>query len=254
MKDVLFHEVLPYFFEQKTTLRRTFCLIGLGEHAIDSILRMLQQQYPKLHVGIYPSYELIRVYLSVPEESEAGSLEHAAASFQAAFPKYLFLEHGITLEGALASLLIGYGWKIATAESCTGGGVAARLTSIPGASEVVSGGVIAYQDFVKEALLGVPLNVIEKHGAVSTEVTECMARGAEALFGVQVVCTVSGFFGPAGGTPTAPVGTVCASFLTPHGIVSERFFFRGTREVICEKTIQALLAKLIVLLGRAKTP
>ena len=254
MRDVLFQEVLPRFFEQKMALRRTFCLIGLMEHEIDPTLRTLQQQNPKLHVGIYPSYGIVRVLLSVAEESDSASFELSADSFHAAFPQHLFLEQDITLQEALLSLLCDRGWKIATAESCTGGGLVARMTAVPGASEVVFGGVVAYQDVVKESLLGVPQGVIEQYGPVSTEVTERMARGAEALFGVNVACAVSGFFGPAGGTPTVPVGTVCASFLTPNGIRSERFSFQGTREAICEKTIQVLLARLIVLLGSENKP
>jgi nicotinamide-nucleotide amidase len=252
MKDVFFQEVLPRFFKRKTTLCRTLCFIGLSEHEIDPLLRALQQQHPQIHVGIYPSYGIIRVHLSASEGLGLTSFEHAIASFCAAFSKYVCIEHDTTLEGTLHSLLLDRGWKIATAESCTGGGLAARLTSVPGASEVVSGGVIAYQDFVKKTLLGVPEGIVEKYGAVSTEVTERMARGVEALFGAQVVCAVSGFFGPTGGMSTAPIGTVCASFLMPHGIMSERFFFYGTRESICEKTIQTLLVKLIIYLERAK--
>jgi PncC family amidohydrolase len=254
MKEVLFQEVLPQFFNPKTTLCRTFQLIGLLEHEIDPLLRALQHENPNLHVGIYPSYGMVRVHLSVPEESDGPSFERAAAAFQAAFLPHVWIDHDTTLEGAVCSLLLDRGWKIATAESCTGGGISARLTSVPGASQVVFGGVIAYQDRVKESLLGVTADVLEQYGPVSTEVTERMARGARALFGVQVVCSVSGFFGPTGGGPTAPVGTVCATFLMPHNIVSERFFFHGSREAICEKTIQVLLARLIVLLRREKTP
>jgi PncC family amidohydrolase len=156
------------------------------------------------------------------------------------------IEQGSSLEEAVYLALRDRGWKIATAESCTAGGLSARIASIPGASDVLSGGVVAYQEHVKQSLLGVPEELLEQHGAVSFEVTESMAQGVQALFGVEVVCAVSGYFGPTGGTPTAPIGTVCASFIFPHATFSERFLFQGTRESICERTIQTLLAKLLL--------
>ena len=254
MKDVLVSEILPQFFPQRATQCRVFRFLGLSEYEIDSFLRVLQEQHPQLHVGIYPSYQIVRVHLSVLDPNEEPVLENAAAAVQSAFRQYLLSESDTTLEGVVHALLRKRGWKIATAESCTGGAVAARLTSLPGSSDVVSGSVVAYQNEVKESVLAVPLDVLRQHGAVSTEVTEYMARGVKALFGVQVVCAVSGFFGPDGGTQEAPVGTVCASFLMPNNEVSECFFFHGTREAICEKTIQALLAKLIMLLRGAPAP
>ena len=174
-------------------------------------------------------------------------LEQAVRSLKTAFPHHVFLESDTTLEGALSSLLRKREWKIATAESCTGGGLAARLTSLPGASDVVSGGVVAYQDSIKESLLQVPSDILNKYGAVSTEVTEYMVRHVQALFGVQVACAVSGFLGPTGGTEASPIGTVCASFLVLNRVSSQRYLFHGTREALCERTIQALLVKLILL-------
>jgi nicotinamide-nucleotide amidase len=254
MKDVFFSEVLPQFFPKKGTQCRVFRFLSLPEHKIDPFLRLLQERHPQLHVGIYPSYQIVCVHLSVLDPNDAPVLENAAVALQSAFQQYLLLESGTTLEGAVHTLLRERGWKIAMAEWCTGGAVAARLTSLPGSSDVVCGAVVAYQNGVKESLLAVPGDVLQQHGAVSTEVTEYMARGAKGLFRVEVVCAVSGFFGPDGGTQEAPVGTVCASFLTPNNVVSERFFFHGTRESICERTIQTLLARLIMLLRVEQTP
>ena len=246
MKDVFFREVLPRFFPQKDTQCRLFRLVGIKEHEVDPVLRTLQQRHASLRVGIYPSYELVRVHLSVADAAESPSLESAATSFQELFGRHLLSADEPTIESSVLRLLRSRGWKIATAESCTGGGIVARLTSVPGASSVVSGGIVAYQDLVKESLLGVPVDLIATHGAVSTEVTESMARRAQALFGVEVVCAVSGFFGPSGGTKEAPIGTVCASFLLPGRATSERLSFHGSREAICEKTVQAILAKLLL--------
>ena len=100
------------------------------------------------------------------------------------------------------------GLTLATAESCTGGLVAARLTSVPGSSDVFVGGIVSYANEVKIGELGVPAELIEQHGAVSAEVAEAMARGARERLGVDVAVSVTGVAGPDGGTEEKPVGLV----------------------------------------------
>ena len=107
--------------------------------------------------------------------------------------------------------------KLATAESCTGGMVAARLTAIPGASDVFVGSIVAYANEVKEASLGVPARVIEEHGAVSAEVAAAMARGLRERLGADVGVAVTGVAGPGGGTAEKPVGLVFAHAVGPDG-------------------------------------
>jgi nicotinamide-nucleotide amidase len=124
--------------------------------------------------------------------------------------------------------------------------VSARLASVPGISDVLLGGIVAYQESIKQSLLGVSETVLAASGVVSAEVTDLMAEKVQKLFGSDVACAVSGFFGPTGGTEQAPVGTVCASFRLPHTVFSERFVFHGSRESICERTIQAMIARLIL--------
>lgn len=121
--------------------------------------------------------------------------------------RFLFSRDGSTIDAQLASLLEGH--FIATAESCTGGLLASRLTELDGASAYVAGGVVAYSDEAKTELLGVPAELIEAHGAVSPQVAEAMADGALARFGADLGVGVTGIAGPAGGTPEKPVGYVC---------------------------------------------
>jgi nicotinamide-nucleotide amidase len=109
------------------------------------------------------------------------------------------------------------GLTLATAESCTGGLVAARLTSVPGSSDVVVGGIVAYSDDVKRTELDVPAELIERHGAVSVEVAAAMAQGARARLGADIAVAVTGIAGPGGGTPEKPVGLVYLHAEGPDG-------------------------------------
>lgn len=131
----------------------------------------------------------------------------------------LFSTDGATVDEQVARLL-GTD-RIATAESCSGGLLAARLTERPGASDFVAGGVVAYSNAAKTALLGVDADLIERHGAVSGEVAEAMADGALERFGAQVAISVTGIAGPGGGTAEKPVGTVfwCAKRAAGEAIV-----------------------------------
>jgi nicotinamide-nucleotide amidase len=119
----------------------------------------------------------------------------------------LFSVDGTTVDDQLAELLTDR--TIATAESCTGGLMAARLTERPGSSAYVAGGVVAYSNEAKSALLDVDPGLIERHGAVSPEVAEAMADGALGRFGCDVTIAITGIAGPGGGTDEKPVGTVC---------------------------------------------
>ena len=132
----------------------------------------------------------------------------------------LFSSDGSTVDSQVAELLRGH--RIATAESCTAGLMAARLTERGGASAYVVGGAVVYANEAKIELLGVDAGLIERHGAVSTEVADAMADGALARFGADVAIAITGIAGPGGGTPEKPVGTVSLSAKTSAGAVLAR--------------------------------
>lgn len=136
---------------------------------------------------------------------------------------------------------------MATAESCTGGLIAAACTDLPGSSTWFERGFVSYSNAAKTELLGVDAALIERHGAVSDAVVRAMAQGALALSRAQVVVAVTGVAGPDGGSTENPVGTVWFGWATPEGLWSEQCCFEGDRQQVRQATVQHALA---VLLGR----
>jgi len=162
-------------------------------------------------------------------ELRADALE---AAFVEPLAEYLFGRDERSVQELVLEQCRARGLTLGTAESCTGGLVAARLTSVPGSSDVFHGGVVAYDNDVKEALLGVPADLLAAHGAVSSEVAGAMAHGARKQLGVDVAVSVTGVAGPGGGTPEKPVGLVFFHVAGPAGETSLRFEIPGEREWI----------------------
>jgi nicotinamide-nucleotide amidase len=141
------------------------------------------------------------------------------------------------------------GWHVATAESCTGGLVAAALTAIAGASDVVERGFVTYSNAAKSELLGVPAETLAAHGAISEETCAAMAKGAVARAGVDLAVSITGVAGPGGGTPQKPVGLVYLGVATKNGAAHvERRIFPGDRTEIRQA---ALVVALDLLKGAA---
>src|SRR4051812_43210706 len=139
------------------------------------------------------------------------------------------------------------GARAATAESCTGGLVAACLTAIPGSSDVVDRGFVTYSNEAKQELLGVPAGLISIHGAVSEPVARAMAEGALHHSRAQVAVAVTGIAGPGGGTPDKPVGLVYLATATSRATVAERALFSGDRDAIREASARRALELLTLL-------
>jgi nicotinamide-nucleotide amidase len=166
---------------------------------------------------------------------EPGSEERADALEAALLPpieRHLFARDERGVEEIVLSLLRERGLTVGTAESCTGGMVAARLTDVPGSSAAFVGGVVAYSDAVKRTRLGVPSATLERHGAVSRETAAAMARGAHAALGADVAVSVTGVAGPDGGTEEKPVGLVYFHVSGPDGETAFDFSLRADRETI----------------------
>ena len=145
----------------------------------------------------------------------------------------------------LADALQQRGWWLVTAESCTGGGIAAALTDVAGSSAWFDRGFVTYSNEAKQEVLGVSAQTLEDFGAVSRETVIEMARGAVERSRAEISVAVSGIAGPGGGTPDKPVGTVWIAWATPLGTEAVRERFAGDREAVRSATIDAALAGLL---------
>lgn len=147
------------------------------------------------------------------------------------------------------------GKTLATAESCTGGLIAHRITALAGASDYYRGGVVAYSNEVKECALGVRHATLEAHGAVSEETVREMVEGVRSRLGADYAVATTGIAGPGGGTPTKPVGTVWIGVASEQKTVAELLHLDGSRAEIAEQTCSAVLGELLKMVnGVSITP
>jgi nicotinamide-nucleotide amidase len=154
--------------------------------------------------------------------------------------------HEITQE--LARVLIKNNWHLSTAESCTGGMVAASITELAGSSEWFERGYVTYSNQSKSEDIDVSQNLIEQHGAVSDQVARAMALGAKQNSGSDLSISITGIAGPTGGSPEKPIGTVCFAWaLANDQIVSETKHFEGNRQQIRQQACDFSLRKLLSL-------
>lgn len=137
------------------------------------------------------------------------------------------------------------GKTLVTAESCTGGGIGAALTAVPGASSVYKGGIISYCNAVKHDALGVTQELLDHFGAVSAPVAQAMAVGARQMFRADLAVSVTGLAGPAGDEFGNPVGTVFIGFAGETAVISKEFHFTGDRETVRQQAVSAALRLII---------
>lgn len=155
------------------------------------------------------------------------------------------------LTARLAELMQGRGLMLATAESCTGGMIAAACTDLAGSSAWFERGFVSYSNAAKTQLLGVPADCIASHGAVSEPVARAMAQGALTHSAAQVAVAVTGVAGPGGGSPDKPVGTVWIAWAMADQVRAERMQFSGDRAAVRQATVEHALQGLVALLAPA---
>jgi nicotinamide-nucleotide amidase len=211
--------------------RRLLRFFGASESAVAKALADAGGDGDGVEATICARDFEIHVDLIVEPGAEARA-DELFDGLTAPLERHLFSRDGRPVQELVLEACRARGLTLATAESCTGGLVAQRLTSVPGASDVFVGAIVAYSDDVKARELGVPRETLERHGAVSAETAVAMAAGARERLGADVAVAVTGIAGPGGGTEDKPVGLVFMHAEGPDGGRGLDFHFAGDRESI----------------------
>lgn len=256
MRAMLEESILPWLgANRQVTALHTHVLktIGIGESELVARFQPVFDTLTSVDLAFYPQLPGVNLKLTARgEDAEAADarLSAAEAVLREHLKHFIYGTGSDTLQEVVGELLARRGWSVATAESCTGGAVAAMLTSVPGASRYVERAVVAYSNRAKVELLGVPAALIERHGAVSEEVARAMADGLRDRSGVDVVVATTGIAGPAGGTAEKPVGLVHSAIAAPDGTRAYRSTHPGAREIVIRRSVMTELNRLrLVLLG-----
>jgi nicotinamide-nucleotide amidase len=238
MKQITSEYLIPELkkrFVSQVILHRNIMTFGTFEARLAEILTQFEADLPpSVKLAYLPSFGVIKLRLT-SSGNDAGNvvktLEEQGNKLYKLIPEFIFGENEITLEESVGRLLKNRKATLCTAESCTGGQIAAMITSIPGSSDYFLGSLIAYSNSVKTGILAIPDEMIRTHGAVSREVAESMAKGARQLFKADFAVSTSGIAGPEGGTDVKPVGTIWIAISSGNETISEKFTFGNDRNI-----------------------
>ena len=225
---------------------RIIKIAGLAESEVDRRLEEVARAAAPVAWTILASPAQVEIHLRerVPAGGRPEGIERIDRAIAAVLGAHVAARDGETIEEVTGHLLARRGATLATAESLTGGGIAERVTRIPGASRYYRGGVVAYVDEAKGAVLGVAPETLRERGAVSRETALEMARGARRLFGSTWALSATGYAGPDGGGPDRPAGTTILALVGP-GVESVRELnLPGTRDVVRERSCRSALDML----------
>jgi nicotinamide-nucleotide amidase len=249
MRGMLADTLLPLIRERLGTSRRvvrsrTLRTTGVGESFIADRVAAIDGGVGDAGLAYLPNAEGTDLRLTVRNAQSDDAdrrLAAAAARLRTVVGDAVYGEDGADLAAVVLDLCRERALTIGVAESCTGGLLGARLTAIPGSSDVMIGGVIAYRNSVKTTLLGVPDEMLREHGAVSEPVVRTMAVGARAATGASVGMAITGIAGPDGGTEEKPVGTVWIATDLEGTVESRRLRLIGDRAEVRQRAVQATL-------------
>lgn len=260
MQVAMQEQVMP-FLESKVerlmskargeVIHRTILLAGIPESTLAIRIEAWEDALPKtMHLAYLPKDGTIRLRLSTYGEATAEEMDAQIAALLPLISDYVIALEDKPLEAILGELLKQKNATIATAESCTGGRLAASLNALPGSSAYYLGSVVAYANEVKQQVLGVEHDTLVQHGAVSEHTVREMAEGVRRLMRTDYAIATSGIAGPDGGTVDKPVGTVWIAWATPEGTVAERFQFgvARLREQITQRAVTTALVRQIHLM------
>lgn len=251
LQGLLVEQVMPRL-QQRFALRpiqsRVLRTAGIPESRLGELLGPLEPMFAPVTLAYLPEQAGVDLRITAWDLDEAAAsmaLDRAETEIRAAAGRWIFAGGDADLAEVVLQELRGRGLTLATAESCTGGLVGARVTAIPGSSDVYLGGVVCYANDAKTALANVPPDLIRVHGAVSEEVARAMALGVTARLGASAAIAVTGIAGPGGGTAEKTVGTVCFGWVVEGEVSSLRTGFGGDRGQVRTRAAQAALLGLL---------
>jgi nicotinamide-nucleotide amidase len=235
MKIAMTEQVLPYLNTRQQTLskivHRTILVHGIPESKLAILIEDWENALPSsIHLAYLPKDGIIRLRLSSYGEATEADVQTQIDMLLPLISDYIIATDDLSLECILGNLLKQKGMTIATAESCTGGRLAASLNAQSGSSAYYMGSVVAYNNSIKTNVLGVSQETLDNDGAVSESTVRQMAEGVRALMRTDYAIATSGIAGPTGGTPDKPVGTVWIAWATPTGTEAKCYHFGAARE------------------------
>ena len=249
---VVWEEAMPHLREQIGSRRRTFHtevlrVVGLPESRLDELASPVYQRFRSVRTSVLFSAYEIEMHLAASGRSPGearGRAERLADALETVLAPHVYARGDTNLETVLVGELARRTQTLAIAESCTGGGIARRITSVPGASAVLELAAVTYANRAKTKLLGVKKETLRRHGAVSENTAREMARGIRREAKSDYGLAVTGIAGPTGGTPDKPVGTVFVALAAGRESWARRFRIPGDRALIRSRSEQAALEML----------
>ncbi|MEW5676130.1 competence/damage-inducible protein A [Flavobacterium enshiense] len=252
MKYLIENEVIPRLvskFNRPYIVHKTIRTYGIGESLLAEQIESWEDNLPDfIKLAYLPSPGQVRLRLSARGTNEGAlylELDRQVEKLHEIIGEAIVgFDDGETIEVVLGKLLKEKGLTLSTAESCTGGKIAATLTSVSGSSAYFTGSVVSYATETKVNVLKVPQELIDKHSVVSVAVAEAMALGIQQLMKTDYALATTGNAGPNKGDADAEVGTVVVAMATPNGVYSEEFNFGQPREKVIDRAVTKALEKI----------
>lgn len=252
MKEAMSAEIIPRLQQRYATpdvIHRTTLVRGFPESALAIRIADWENNLPAdIKLAYLPNFNLVKLRLSTittNREATNAVLDVQIAMLREILVDGILAEEDVPAEKLVVDWMSRQQLSLSTAESCTGGYVAHRITSIPGSSRMFKGSIVAYENQVKQQLLKVDEKLLLEHGAVSSEVASAMAKGVRDLLSTDYAIATTGIAGPDGGTDEKPVGAVWIALASAQGVVSKQYRFQLSRQLNIERTTQTAFLLLL---------
>jgi len=248
MKNLMTNWVIPHFTslcKVPYIAQKTILTSGMGESFLAEIISDWEDNLgAETSLAYLPSPGRVRLRINVKLDNKANAdnlLQKHIDDLYKIIPDLIFGSNNDTLEGVVGKLLLEEGSSISTAESCTGGLISHKITSVSGSSNYFKGSIIAYSNTIKNKQLGIPLSIIKEFGSVSEEVAILMAKNVREIMGTTYSVSTTGIAGPTGGSKEKPIGTVWIGFASEDGVFAKKYQFGDQRERNTSWTVQTAL-------------